>query len=183
VELTMDDIELVIPPLQDPVLADTDNDLLFDTQEKVIGTNINDPDHEGDLLMDGAEYLLWGTDPYNPDTDGDHVTDAIEIGLGEDPTIPTPYGIDTDGDGIPDDYEVRIGTDPRKVDTDGDGWFDGFEIGVGLGSEHMTLQANNPTVRNTVIDATGFTVSPLAEELQTWLLVHPHLREAPDRIE
>jgi|GEM_PF-1588540 len=183
VELTMDDIEIIIPPHQDPVLADADNDRLFDTQEKAIGTNMNDPDHEGDLLMDGAEYLLWGTDPHNPDTDGDNVTDAIEIGLGEDPTIPTAYGPDTDGDGLPDEYEARLGTDPLKVDTDGDGWFDGFEIGVGLGSDHMTLQANNPLVKNTVIDATGFTVSPLSTDLQTWLLVHPHLRKAANNSE
>jgi len=47
----------------------------------------------------------------------------------------------------------------------------------------MTLQANNPLVKNTVIDATGFTVSPLSTDLQTWLLVHPHLRKAANNSE
>ena len=56
------------------------------------------------------------------DSDGDGLSDAIEMRRGLDPNDP-----DTDGDGLPDGLEVRTGTDPKDKDTDGDGLEDGDE--------------------------------------------------------
>jgi hypothetical protein len=168
--LSMNDIasNVVVEPVRIPFLIDTDGDGLFDALEKDLGTDINNPDSDGDLLKDGAEYIAFGTDPTNPDTDGDLVSDSVEVGLGEDPTVPNGYGPDTDNDGIPDSHEAIIGTRIDHPDTDSDGWWDAFEIGVGNGL--LESQANNPLVRNTTILGTSFTVSPIAgsDSIQTW---------------
>jgi hypothetical protein len=155
-------VDIEPPTYVQPFLSDTDGDGLYDTEEIVRGTDPNNPDSDGDTLIDGAEISIFGSDPTLGDTDGDLVSDSIEVGLGEDPAEFTAYGKDTDNDGIPDDYELRLGTDPNAPDTDGDGYLDGFEIAVGNGF------ANDPLVRNAAIEVTRFTVSPIAEALQTW---------------
>ena len=153
----------------DPVMADTDNDGLFDIEEEIQGSDPNDPDTDGDLLKDGAEVYIYGVSPINNDSDGDGVTDAVEVGMGEDPAVAGVFGPDYDNDGLPDSFEAIIGTNPKAVDTDGDGWWDGFEIGVGGG--FMTTDANNPLIRNVRIEGTGLTVSPVGNiKPQTWLL-------------
>jgi hypothetical protein len=43
-------------------------------------------------LPDGYEYYVLGTDPLNPDTDGDIVSDGDEIILGLDPHNPNTFG-------------------------------------------------------------------------------------------
>ena len=74
------------------------------------------------------------SDPLNPDTDGDGLSDREEFDLKTDPTK-----ADTDGDHIPDFVEVRgfilrdqgvITTDPTDADTDNDKQSDGAEAGV-----------------------------------------------------
>ncbi len=55
------------------------------------GTDPLDPDTDGDGLRDGQEVNQFGTDPLNADTDGDGLRDALEIKLhGTDPLIPDP---------------------------------------------------------------------------------------------
>jgi gas vesicle protein len=153
----------------DPVLVDTDNDGLFDIEEEVHGSDPNNPDTDGDLLKDGAEVNIYGVSPINNDSDGDGVTDAVEVGLGEDPAVAGVFGPDSDNDGLPDSFEAIIGTNPKVNDTDGDGWWDGFEIGVGSGL--LTVDANNPLFKNVRIEGTGFTVSPVGNlKPQAWLL-------------
>ncbi len=68
-------------------------------------------DDDGDGLFGGEEAIL-GTDPNNPDTDGDGIDDGTEVG----PDVNNP--IDTDGDGIIDALESNI------EDADGDGEVD-----------------------------------------------------------
>ena len=51
------------------------SDLLF--QKMTLG-EIIDKDSDGDGLKDWEE-ALWGTDPNNPDTDGDGILDGAEI--------------------------------------------------------------------------------------------------------
>ena len=66
--------------------------------EKEIGTDPYNPDTDGDGLTDGEEVLKFHTDPLNPDTDGDGLSDAAEANVtGTSPTDP-----DSDGDGLPD---------------------------------------------------------------------------------
>ena len=80
-------------------------------------------DEDRDGLLNGQEVTL-GTDPYNPDSDGDGLTDGDEVQRYK----TDPNKKDTDGDGIKDGDEVnKSKTDPTKKDTDGDGVSDGDE--------------------------------------------------------
>ena len=104
---------------------DPDGDGLLNDEEKAIGTNPLNPDTDGDGLNDGDEVHKYHTDPLNKDTDGDGLTDKEEIF-----TYHTdPLKKDTDGDGLTDGEEVlKYHTDPLKKDTDGDGLTDGDEV-------------------------------------------------------
>jgi hypothetical protein len=128
---------------------DSDGDGLNDTWEMQHFGNLthhngtSDPDEDG--LNNTAEFLA-GTDPTNPDTDGDLVLDGDdEAPL--DPNLPALTNTtdrdndglpdlwerqhfngtmqngtdDPDGDGLNNSAEFALGTDPTKADTDGDG--------------------------------------------------------------
>ncbi|AUC75560.1 carboxypeptidase regulatory-like domain-containing protein [Olleya sp. Bg11-27] len=117
--------------------TDCDNDGLTDAEE------INGPD--GDPTTDD------GTDPTEPDTDGDGVLDGTEILNGTDPNNACDYNVaditevitattDCDNDGLTDAEEINgpdgdpttdDGTDPTESDTDGDGVLDGTEVANG----------------------------------------------------
>jgi len=104
---------------------DKDNDGLGKCLEKQIGTDPNNPDTDGDGLNDGEEYLTYKTDPLNPDTDVDGLSDGNEVLKNK----TDPLKADTDGDGLSDGDEVnKYKTDPLKADTDGDGLKDGDEV-------------------------------------------------------
>ena len=82
------------------------------------------PDTDGDGLSDGMEANTHKTNPLLADTDGDDLTDPEEIQTHRtDPRL-----ADTDADGLIDSAEIRrVGTDPLRADTDGDGFHDGAE--------------------------------------------------------
>jgi M6 family metalloprotease-like protein len=107
--------------------SDTDGDGVIDREEVAkYGTNPLDPDTDRDGLTDAKE-IQFGTDPLNPDSDNDGLKDGQEVQLGTDPKKP-----DTDGDGLKDGEEVNsYGTNPLKSDTDNDGLLDGREISLG----------------------------------------------------
>src|SRR6056297_480590 len=89
--------------------VDTDGDGLTDSQEKEIGTDINNVDTDGDGLTDKEEFFIHKTDPLIPDTDKDGLTDYEEIKeYDTDPSVK-----DTDGDGYTDGEEVENGYNPR----------------------------------------------------------------------
>ena len=106
-------------------VVDSDDDGLTDTEEGELGTDPNDPDTDGDGLLDGTEVNTHGTDPLDADTDGDSLSDGREVlKIGS-----NPKKKDTDKDGLKDGQEVkRYKTDPLKKDTDGDGLKDKVEI-------------------------------------------------------
>lgn len=83
---------------------DSDNDGLTNSEELLLGTDPNNPDTDGDGLLDGIEVHTWNTNPLKTDTDRDGLSDGQEINMGTDPNNP-----DTDGDGIPD------GVDPDPL--------------------------------------------------------------------
>ncbi|MCF6239347.1 MAG: molybdopterin-dependent oxidoreductase, partial [Candidatus Marinimicrobia bacterium] len=118
----------------DPNNADSDEDGLPDAWEVLYGLDPleggadsfagadGDPDFDG--IINSAE-LAAGTDPSNSDSDGDGLSDGVEISTyGSDPLL-----MDSDGDGLSDGEEVfTYATDPLKADSDGDGESDGDEI-------------------------------------------------------
>jgi MYXO-CTERM domain-containing protein len=98
-----------------------------------------DTDLDGILNLD---ELVLGTDPADPDTDGDGLCDGSGTGGGAcaaddpnplDPCDPsdTAAVCDRDGDGLTDGDERTRGTNPTLPDTDGDGVDDGDEVTAG----------------------------------------------------
>ncbi|MEI8352092.1 MAG: LamG-like jellyroll fold domain-containing protein, partial [bacterium] len=123
----------------EPPGLDTDGDGLPDAWERAQGLNPEDssdasadPDFDG--LASRDEYVQ-GTDPFDPDTDGDGLVDGhdgvLAIGL-------FPQGVDRNGDGYADG-ESDNGCDPLNSDTDGDGLGDGAEVAAGLDPDASTL--------------------------------------------
>ncbi len=105
--------------------SDKDIDGLTKDQEKEIGTNPNNPDSDGDGLKDGAEFLTYNTNPLNPDSDEDGLTDSEEIKK----YFSDPNSTDTDGDGLSDfDEAITYKSDPTKIDTDFDRLNDNEEV-------------------------------------------------------
>lgn len=81
---------------------DSDGDRLSDSREAELGTDPYNPDTDGDKLADGDEVLVWHTDPLNPDSDWDGLKDGAEVyGHKTD-----PLNRDTDGGGVADGHEV-----------------------------------------------------------------------------
>jgi hypothetical protein len=112
---------------------DADDDRLRDAAERRAGTDPTNPDTDGDGRLDGAELAPEGTapvtDPLDPDTDGDGLPDGFEVDHGLDPrNVTANVGPDEDGDGLGRWIERRIGTSTDDRDTDGDGLWDGPEV-------------------------------------------------------
>ncbi|NHZ72175.1 MAG: protein kinase, partial [Aquificales bacterium] len=97
---------------------DSDGDGLSDEQERAIGTDPFNPDSDYDLLTDGEEVLTYGTNPLDRDTDKDVLLDGDEV--------------------------KTYGTDPLKRDTSGDGISDGEAVARGL--DPLVKQTATPTI-------------------------------------
>jgi Concanavalin A-like lectin/glucanases superfamily len=91
-----------------PTTSDTDDDGLTDIQEQSLGTKIDNPDSDGDLLPDGWE-------------------DTYQLN----PLIPNDPDGDTDQDGLTTLDEYRYNTNPNNANTDGDTKNDGAEVNDG----------------------------------------------------
>ncbi len=108
--------------------VDSDNDGLPDAVEVTLGTDPNNPDSDGDGRNDGEEV---GADPASPaDEDGDGIIDALDSATA-----------DADGDGVPDQQDPA-NADPcvpnaaspacqAVTDSDGDGLSDTQEAALG----------------------------------------------------
>jgi alpha-galactosidase len=124
---------------------DLDGDILTNWQEFQAGTLPNNPDTDGDTLMDGPELAGAGTrpptDPLKADTDGDGLTDGVETNTGTwgaaADTGTNPTKADTDSDGLKDGVEsntgsyvsaTNTGTSPLAADTDADEAGDWYEV-------------------------------------------------------
>ncbi len=113
--------------------VDDDKDGLSNIDEQRIGTDPSNPDSDGDGLNDGAEVLAHGTDPKKYDTDSGGVSDGQEVNVNKtNPLIKSDDQIDpnkdSDGDGLSDIVESTAGTNPMDPDTDKDGLKDGPEV-------------------------------------------------------
>jgi hypothetical protein len=65
--------------------TDTDKDGLPDMRETQLGTDPANPDTDGDGLFDKEEVDVYKTNPLNPDTDGDTYLDGAEVKGGYNP--------------------------------------------------------------------------------------------------
>lgn len=104
---------------------DDDEDGLTNAQERRLGTDPKNPDSDGDGINDGDEVKRYRTNPLRVDSDGDGLSDGEEIKKHK----TDPARFDTDGDGLSDGDELlKYNTDPNRVDTDNDGLTDGDEV-------------------------------------------------------
>lgn len=65
--------------------VDKDLDGLSDEEEKKLGSDPNNPDTDGDGLLDGDEVKFYKSDPIKADTDGDSFKDGYEVRGGYSP--------------------------------------------------------------------------------------------------
>ena len=160
--------ELYVYQGTDPTLADTDGDGLNDYQELFITlTNPGSSDTDANSISDANEdfdldglnnsiEVQVGTDPYAADTDGDGLSDAVEIAY----------------DGVPNAYDPANDLNPLTPDTDADGISDAIEVGEtsfnplvddsgldpdgdGLINLYEALIGSNPQVGNSDTDGDG----------------------------
>ncbi len=136
---------------------DTDEEGIPDIYEESIGTDITNPDTDGDNLTDYEEIYLTNSDPlvYNSvneevsdseaDPDEDGVSNRTEIDNGTNPLL-----ADSDYDGINDGEEAKIGTDPVSSDTDNDGIADGDELTLNLDPTSDTTDGIKDNERTTL---------------------------------
>lgn len=175
----------------DPHHPDTDLDNMPDGWEVEMGSGpgggiIIDPtfpDQDADPDLDDlpnlAEYLT-NTDPLDPDTDGDGLTDGLEARIGFPGRLidgvfmvndssyryyTDPLTNDTDHDRLPDMDEINLGTNASDPDTDGDGLDD---------MEERETYLTNPGLADT--DGDG--LSDWQEvKGSTGYITNPHLRD------
>jgi len=112
----------------------------FDPNDPTLA--VEDPDHDGATNL---EEFQNGSDPHNPDTDGDGLSDGDEIhgthvvnGIEQNTHhyITNPLLADTDGDGLSDGIEIQTGTNPTDNSS--------FNLGSALTS--MDVQPSNFTL-------------------------------------
>ncbi|MCB0308098.1 MAG: VWA domain-containing protein [Bdellovibrionales bacterium] len=105
------------------------------------------PDSDMDGLPDYRELEL-GTNPLNPDTDGDNTRDGVEILRLSNPLVQDslcPGGSnaqDQDLDGLTDCEEAKLFTDEKYFDTDEDGIPDLLEV----------IRGTDPTIPDVSLD-------------------------------
>ncbi len=121
-----------------PTKRDTDGDGMWDKWEIDHGFDPTDPadgpldpDYDG---LSNYEEFIHDCDPFDIDSDGDHISDGEEVmrvGQGIDPATMDPAVDDSDHDQDGDSFslaeELDNGTDPFTPDTDGDGDLDGLD--------------------------------------------------------
>jgi hypothetical protein len=120
--------------------TDSDNDMLPDLNELILGTELLKADTDGDNLLDGYEYNTLGTDPLKYDTlgegksDGEYDFDSDRLTNSQEYLYETdPFASDTDNDFLTDYEEIFVHfTEPIVADTDEDIINDGDEISLGL---------------------------------------------------
>jgi hypothetical protein len=139
-------------PSEGPDVADYDGDTLPGWYETYIGTNVYNPDTDGDLVTDADEITVTGTDPLDSDTNGNGRSDLADW------LIQTLPNGDYDGDGLTNVWEathlvtnwshidhLQYAPDLLFADTNGDGWTDGDDFS---GLSVSSIDADNDGLTN-----------------------------------
>ncbi|MGH2692225.1 MAG: hypothetical protein ACRDHM_06945 [Actinomycetota bacterium] len=124
---------------------DPDSDLLRNLGEFQSGTDPQDPDSDGDGIPDGEE-VVDGTDPTDtlPEGETEEVLDPEDLDDGDEPCgIDDP---DSEGDGIDNEDEDELGGDVTDPDSDGDGIIDGLEDSDQDGETDLVEEQVTPDV-------------------------------------
>ncbi len=131
----------------------SDGDGLTNAEEATLGTDPDNPDTDGDGLSDGDEVDIHETDPLDEDTDDDGITDGDEVDIHE----TDPLLADTDEDGLSDGEELIVSTDPLDPDGDGDGVLDGDEDtdGDGISDADEFAAGTDPLDADDPVQQTG----------------------------
>jgi hypothetical protein len=124
----IDDVVIVVNDA-----LDTDGDWILNSVEALACTDPQNPDSDKDGLSDGAEDVNRNgqQDPgelnaCEEDTDGDGMPDGWEVAYDLDP-FHDDTNEDPDNDGLANIEEYQIRTNPKNSDTDGDRMPDGWE--------------------------------------------------------
>ncbi|MFX0103418.1 MAG: right-handed parallel beta-helix repeat-containing protein, partial [Candidatus Hodarchaeota archaeon] len=112
-------------------IIDNDGDTNSTTIANLIFVLNGSTDFDNDGLNNSYEIHVYLTDPYNPDTDGDNITDGWEILYTLDPLNISDASNDDDNDGLTNVEEFNRDTIPNEADSDNDGLNDGEEVSLG----------------------------------------------------
>jgi hypothetical protein len=150
----LDQIKLdILPPTLDGFTALTDDGnggfrLNWDTRFPTLA------DADGDGL---ASLAMQGLDPNDNafDSDGDGLSDLMELEARQRGIQLSPIVADSDNDGLTDAQELAFGTNPTVKDTDNDGLLDSEEL------YHQVMRFDGATRRMVLTDewAGGWTVA------------------------
>ena len=149
---------------------DSDGDGMPDNWENDNGLNPNnasdaiiDTDQDGLLNIEEFNGGINSTDPQNPDTDGDSLTDGFEVKdsltdpndidsdssftrtIDENDDGITDPNEDYDGDGLNNFQEMQFGSHPFEADSDNDGLNDSEERQLGTDPERMDSDGDGMT--------------------------------------
>ncbi|NHI92808.1 MAG: hypothetical protein EAX96_09935 [Candidatus Lokiarchaeota archaeon] len=108
---------------------------ILENYDGTVSTQIGDTGINNNWIQNVLSYEL--------DSDGDSITDYLEIfAYGTDPIL-----TDTDNDGLNDNLELIYQTNPLDSDSDDDGYLDGIEIGRGT---NPLNPLDNPLMRDII---------------------------------
>ncbi len=149
--------------------GDLDNDFAINLLEYQFGTDPNNPDTDGDGYFDGEEIIKG----YNPngvgrlDSDKDGIYDWQEDIYGLDKEDPNDASGDLDNDGLTNAEEIHYNSDLRNPDTDNDGTTDGVEVAQGRNpsGEGRLREVLSSVTKETEKDSDGDGLSDIHEEL------------------
>ena len=102
-------------------------------------------DRDNDGVGDADEINLYGTDPDNPDSDGDDIEDGWEEKYGLDLLNQDDALDDMDLDGLTNLEEYQYGTNPDNQDTDHDGVSDWDEMHPPSSNDELSFSLDSPS--------------------------------------